>query len=40
MNISGSILANYWRKQSFKEEEAVIVTPQPEANLSTSPKIV
>ncbi|MEJ6981379.1 bile acid:sodium symporter family protein [Pedobacter sp. P351] len=36
MNISGSILANYWRKQSFKEEEAakkltendLVVTPK------------
>lgn len=35
MNISGSILANYWRKQSFKEEEAALTSQSQ--NLSVSP---
>lgn len=39
MNISGSILANYWRKQSFKEEAEARAREQKE-NLIPTPKAI
>lgn len=40
MNISGSILANYWRKKAIEEDKLIAETTPETNNLITSPKTI